>query len=132
MRFSGFGEGTGRGLAGLWEWLRGLWQPWPEARPARGASERVRGGASRAAATPGGRGLRSGAGGAGLSARESGAHQGGARPMSAVLAELPQLQPMREADLDDVMAIETSVYSHPWSRGNFADSLRAGYDCLTS
>lgn len=51
--------------------------------------------------------------------------------MSAVVAERPQLVPMREADLDEVMAIENAVYSHPWSRGNFVDSLRAGYDCLT-
>lgn len=38
---------------------------------------------------------------------------------------------MREADLDEVMAIESAVYTHPWTRGNFADSLRAGYDCRT-
>jgi [ribosomal protein S18]-alanine N-acetyltransferase len=38
---------------------------------------------------------------------------------------------MREEDLDAVMAIESAVYTHPWSRGNFADSLRAGYDCRT-
>jgi ribosomal-protein-alanine N-acetyltransferase len=41
----------------------------------------------------------------------------------------PDLEPMREADLDDVMAIENAIYSHPWTRGNFADSLRAGYAC---
>jgi ribosomal-protein-alanine N-acetyltransferase len=41
----------------------------------------------------------------------------------------PALQPMREEDLDDVMAIENAIYSHPWTRGNFADSLRAGYEC---
>lgn len=33
---------------------------------------------------------------------------------------------MREADLDDVIALERSVYTHPWTRGNFADSLTAG------
>ena len=38
---------------------------------------------------------------------------------------------MREADLDEVMAIEGAIYSHPWTRGNFADSLRAGYECRT-
>jgi ribosomal-protein-alanine N-acetyltransferase len=38
---------------------------------------------------------------------------------------------MRSADLDDVMSIENAIYSHPWTRGNFADSLRAGYDCRT-
>jgi ribosomal-protein-alanine N-acetyltransferase len=36
---------------------------------------------------------------------------------------------MSERDLDEVMAIEHVIYSHPWTRGNFADSLRAGYEC---
>jgi ribosomal-protein-alanine N-acetyltransferase len=36
---------------------------------------------------------------------------------------------MREADLDQVMAIESVIYTHPWTRGNFGDSLRAGYEC---
>ena len=49
--------------------------------------------------------------------------------MSAVLKEAPRLVPMREADLDEVMVIETAIYSHPWTRGNFGDSLRAGYEC---
>ena len=49
--------------------------------------------------------------------------------MSAVLKDLPQLLPMREADLDQVLAIESAIYTHPWTRGNFADSLRAGYEC---
>jgi ribosomal-protein-alanine N-acetyltransferase len=30
--------------------------------------------------------------------------------------------------LDAVMAIEQAAYAHPWTRGNFADSLRAGYE----
>ncbi|MEW6689066.1 MAG: ribosomal protein S18-alanine N-acetyltransferase [Pseudomonadota bacterium] len=51
--------------------------------------------------------------------------------MSAVLKETPRLAQMREADLDEVTAIEDAVYSHPWTRGNFADSLRAGYQCFT-
>jgi [ribosomal protein S18]-alanine N-acetyltransferase len=49
--------------------------------------------------------------------------------LSAVLKDLPQLLPMREADLDEVMTIESVIYTHPWTRGNFADSLRAGYEC---
>jgi ribosomal-protein-alanine N-acetyltransferase len=36
---------------------------------------------------------------------------------------------MREADLEEVMTIESAIYTHPWTRGNFADSLRAGYEC---
>ncbi|MEA3195615.1 MAG: [ribosomal protein S18]-alanine N-acetyltransferase [Betaproteobacteria bacterium] len=49
--------------------------------------------------------------------------------MSAVLKDAPRLSPMREADLEEVMAIENAIYSHPWTRGNFVDSLSAGYEC---
>ena len=38
---------------------------------------------------------------------------------------------MRAADLDEVMAIENAIYTHPWTRGNFTDSLTAGYECRT-
>lgn len=31
------------------------------------------------------------------------------------------------ADLDTLVAIETAAYPFPWSRGNFIDSLNAGY-----
>jgi ribosomal-protein-alanine N-acetyltransferase len=51
--------------------------------------------------------------------------------MSAVLKPGPRLEIMREDDLDEVLAIENVIYTHPWTRGNFADSLRAGYDCRT-
>ncbi len=51
--------------------------------------------------------------------------------MSAVLKPTPVLAPMREQDLAEVMAIESALYTHPWTRGNFADSLRAGYECRT-
>ena len=36
---------------------------------------------------------------------------------------------MRPADLDQVIAIERRIYSHPWTPGNFRDSLQAGYSC---
>lgn len=49
--------------------------------------------------------------------------------MSAVLRETARLAPMREHELDEVLAIENAIYTHPWTRGNFADSLRAGYQC---
>ncbi len=39
----------------------------------------------------------------------------------------PALQPMTVAQLDAVMAIEVAAYAFPWSRGNFIDSLAAGY-----
>jgi ribosomal-protein-alanine N-acetyltransferase len=51
--------------------------------------------------------------------------------MSAVLKDIPDLQPMREDDLAEVMTIEKAIYTHPWTHGNFADSLRAGYECRT-
>jgi ribosomal-protein-alanine N-acetyltransferase len=38
-----------------------------------------------------------------------------------------QFRPMTEADLDAIMEIEPHIYSHPWSRGNFSDSLVSGY-----
>lgn len=37
------------------------------------------------------------------------------------------LRPMREADLDAVMAIELRAYPFPWTRGIFRDCLQAGY-----
>jgi [ribosomal protein S18]-alanine N-acetyltransferase len=40
-----------------------------------------------------------------------------------------QLHPMSAADIDEVVLVEERAYSHPWTRGNFIDSLRAGYDC---
>jgi len=38
-----------------------------------------------------------------------------------------QLRPMQMDDLYAVMAIEPTIYSHPWTRGNFSDSLNSGY-----
>lgn len=38
-----------------------------------------------------------------------------------------RLEPMTDAWLDAVVAIEKAAYTHPWSRGNFTDSLVAGY-----
>jgi ribosomal-protein-alanine N-acetyltransferase len=32
-------------------------------------------------------------------------------------------QPMQQSDLDEVLTLEQSVYPHPWSMANFADSL---------
>ena len=47
--------------------------------------------------------------------------------MNAVLKPEVRLAPFTEALLDDVLRIENSAYSHPWTRGNFADSLKSGY-----
>ncbi len=42
------------------------------------------------------------------------------------------LAPMMQDNLEAVMAIEQAVYSHPWTRGNFRDSLNPLFDaqCL--
>jgi [ribosomal protein S18]-alanine N-acetyltransferase len=48
--------------------------------------------------------------------------------MSAVFKSMEAgFEPMSEARLDEVLAIERQAYSHPWTRGNFSDSLRSGY-----
>lgn len=49
--------------------------------------------------------------------------------MSAQLETMPAARPMRLQDLDAVIAIENRVYHFPWTRGNFRDSISAGYDC---
>lgn len=41
--------------------------------------------------------------------------------------ELDRYAPMVEADLSEVVAIESDIYPFPWTRGNFLDSVRAGY-----
>lgn len=50
--------------------------------------------------------------------------------MSAVLkAAPPRLAPMTQDDVAHVMCIENEIYDFPWTPGNFADSIRAGYSC---
>ena len=51
--------------------------------------------------------------------------------MSAVLSDSPRLRPMLADDLDTVMRTERAIYEHPWTPGNFRDSLHAGYSCWT-
>lgn len=59
--------------------------------------------------------------------------------MSAVykaVGESPALSslrfaPMKVEDLDEVLTIEKDVYPHPWTRGNFLDSLYSGYETWT-
>ena len=41
--------------------------------------------------------------------------------------DAPALAPMTVALVDAVMAIEVAAYAFPWSRGNFIESLAAGY-----
>ncbi len=47
--------------------------------------------------------------------------------MSVQLEPNLSLRPMKLDDLDAIMAIEPTIYSHPWTRGNFSDSLNSGY-----
>lgn len=55
--------------------------------------------------------------------------------MSATLSHQPSdrfssgstLQPMQIGDLDAVLDLEQRAYPFPWTRGNFIDSLAAGY-----
>ncbi len=49
--------------------------------------------------------------------------------MSAVLNPAEAwFQPLTEARLDAVLAVEHASYTHPWSRTNFTDSLKSGYE----
>lgn len=41
------------------------------------------------------------------------------------------LAPMTVDDVDQVVSIEQRVYPHPWTRGNFLDSLYSGYQART-
>jgi ribosomal-protein-alanine N-acetyltransferase len=47
--------------------------------------------------------------------------------MNARLPAQPLLRAMGVGDLDAVVAIERRAYAFPWTRGNFVDSLAAGY-----
>jgi [ribosomal protein S18]-alanine N-acetyltransferase len=45
----------------------------------------------------------------------------------AEATEMIRFAPLGVSDLDTLLAIETAAYPFPWSRGNFIDSLNAGY-----
>lgn len=49
------------------------------------------------------------------------------RVSQADALQVDALQPMRASDLAEVLLIEEQVYALPWSKGNFVDSLAAGY-----
>lgn len=40
---------------------------------------------------------------------------------------LAKFRPMNVVDVNAIMQIEPHIYSHPWTRGNFTDSLNSGY-----
>ena len=45
------------------------------------------------------------------------------------VALYPLIRQMNADDLDCVVEIERAAYPFPWTRGIFADCIRAGYDC---
>ena len=51
--------------------------------------------------------------------------------MNAVVQPLPppqaRLEAMTGAWIDQVLLVEQRAYVHPWTQGNFSDSLKAGY-----
>ena len=52
-------------------------------------------------------------------------------PLAMALGPCPHrdavLRPMTADDVDEVVQVETDLYPFPWTRGNFLDSLAAGY-----
>ena len=53
-------------------------------------------------------------------------------PVPEAERQAAELQSMQVDDLEAVIAIEQTAYSHPWTRGNFRDALASGYwaQCL--
>jgi ribosomal-protein-alanine N-acetyltransferase len=48
--------------------------------------------------------------------------------MSAVFKSIEaDFQPLTLQRLDEIVAIERLAYEHPWTHGNFSDSIRSGY-----
>ncbi|CAN5343811.1 ribosomal protein S18-alanine N-acetyltransferase [soil metagenome] len=51
--------------------------------------------------------------------------------LRSALLPLQPFAPMRVEDLEEVQLIENDVYPHPWTPGNFLDSIYSGYETLT-
>jgi len=52
----------------------------------------------------------------------------GEPPVSALPMPIEaRFEPLTVDDLDAVIAVEQSVYGHPWTLGNFKDALASGY-----
>jgi ribosomal-protein-alanine N-acetyltransferase len=49
--------------------------------------------------------------------------------MSAMLELDVEMLPMSARDIDEILRVEYHVYSHPWSRTNFTDSIDSGCAC---
>lgn len=46
---------------------------------------------------------------------------------AALLPRPPQVRPMRQTDVAEVLAIEVRAYEFPWTEAIFRDCLKAGY-----
>jgi tRNA threonylcarbamoyladenosine biosynthesis protein TsaB len=55
----------------------------------------------------------------------------GGNPKAQPSLATPVPQPMTQADLEEVVALEAQVQAFPWTRGNFADALASGYGAWT-
>ncbi|MDR3392804.1 MAG: ribosomal protein S18-alanine N-acetyltransferase [Sulfuriferula sp.] len=49
--------------------------------------------------------------------------------MNSILKTQPTVRPMTEADLPEIAVLDAQCYPYPWTLGNFADSMQAGYRC---
>lgn len=50
--------------------------------------------------------------------------------MSAVLNPVEaRFEPLLPERLDDLLAVEQRAYPHPWTRANFVDAIKSGYQC---
>ncbi len=49
------------------------------------------------------------------------------KPDEAAVPREAQFEPMTRAWLPAVARVEQSAYEHPWTQGNFSDSIQAGY-----
>lgn len=47
--------------------------------------------------------------------------------MNAVLSAQVEIRPLGHGDIEEMLAVEQRVYPFPWTRGNFVDSVAAGY-----
>jgi tRNA threonylcarbamoyladenosine biosynthesis protein TsaB len=70
--------------------------------------------------------------GAAVCAQQSGADGGRApgqwwQSVNAVLAAQVEVLPLSHGDIDEMLAVERRIYPFPWTRGNFVDSIAAGY-----
>ncbi|MDP2829553.1 MAG: ribosomal protein S18-alanine N-acetyltransferase [Sulfuricellaceae bacterium] len=48
---------------------------------------------------------------------------------TCVFPEAMEARPMVFADIEQVLAVEQTIYAFPWTQGNFTDSLSSGYSC---